>query len=279
MMLKTQFSSKVDLTRFGNELFNCRRSNYRRSNCRWNTSTKLLSPMGSICHRSNCPKNGAVVAGAIIAGAFGVGAIIAGAFIVGAIIAGAIVVGVNVAGVIVAGVNFVGAFVAEQLSPSAEQLSQEQLSPEHMSDIHSIFFHQKFPCPSFFILLSMLIFLIIILLFFIHSCKYQYCYHHLNTINTVNFAGLIFRIWQHKNIRWFFNCHFCTNVHTKYRKYFRRFFNSRLLNFAQNSRKLMHREYYHVYSILFYHLDTRLFSLDLPQPPNLFIFLLSELLF
>ena len=39
------------------------------------------------------------------------------------------------------------------------------------------------------------------------------------------------------------------NVHTKYRKYFRGFLNLRLLSFAQNSRKLMHREYYHVYSI------------------------------
>ena len=39
------------------------------------------------------------------------------------------------------------------------------------------------------------------------------------------------------------------NVHTKYRKYFRGFFNSRLLKFARNSRKLMYREYYHVYSI------------------------------
>ena len=64
--------------------------------------------MGSICHRSNCPENGAIVAGAIIAGAF----------IVGAIIARAIVVGVNFAGAIVAEVNFVGAFVAEQLSRS-----------------------------------------------------------------------------------------------------------------------------------------------------------------
>ena len=74
--------------------------------------------MGSICHRSNCPQNWAIVAGAIIGGAFVAGAIIAGAFIVGAITAGAIVVGVNVAGAIVAGVNFVGAFVAEQLSRS-----------------------------------------------------------------------------------------------------------------------------------------------------------------
>ena len=39
------------------------------------------------------------------------------------------------------------------------------------------------------------------------------------------------------------------NVHTKYGKYFRGFLNSRLLSFARNSRKLMHREYYHVYSI------------------------------
>ena len=39
------------------------------------------------------------------------------------------------------------------------------------------------------------------------------------------------------------------NVHTEYRKYFRGFLNSRLLNFARNSRKLMHREYYHVYSM------------------------------
>ena len=76
--------------------------------------------MGSICHRTNCPENGAIVAGAIIAGAF----------IVGAIIAEAIIVGVNYAwAIIVAGVNFVGAFVAEQLS-------QEQLSPEHVR--HSV---------------------------------------------------------------------------------------------------------------------------------------------
>ena len=101
---------------------------YRRSNCHWSNIVvgAIVTPYG------------AFVVGAIIAGAFIVGAIIAGAFIVGAIIAGAIVVGVNFAGAIVAGVNFVGAFVgaiiAEQLSPSAEQLSQEQLSPEHMSD-------------------------------------------------------------------------------------------------------------------------------------------------
>ena len=38
------------------------------------------------------------------------------------------------------------------------------------------------------------------------------------------------------------------NVHTRYRKYFHRFLNSRLLSFARNSRKLMYREYYHVYS-------------------------------
>ena len=38
------------------------------------------------------------------------------------------------------------------------------------------------------------------------------------------------------------------NVHTKYRKYFRGFLNSRLLSFARNPRKLMYREYYHVYS-------------------------------
>ena len=40
------------------------------------------------------------------------------------------------------------------------------------------------------------------------------------------------------------------NVHTKYRKYFRGFLNSRLLNFAQNSWKLMYREYFHFYSIV-----------------------------
>ena len=40
------------------------------------------------------------------------------------------------------------------------------------------------------------------------------------------------------------------NVHTKYCKYFRGFLNSRLLSFARNSRKFMHREYYHIYSIL-----------------------------
>ena len=38
------------------------------------------------------------------------------------------------------------------------------------------------------------------------------------------------------------------NVHTKYRKYFRGFLNSCLLSFARNSRKLMYREYYEVYS-------------------------------
>ena len=41
----------------------------------------------------------------------------------------------------------------------------------------------------------------------------------------------------------------CPNVHTKYRKYFRRCFNSRLMSFPRNPRKLMHREYYHVYSM------------------------------
>ena len=40
------------------------------------------------------------------------------------------------------------------------------------------------------------------------------------------------------------------NVHTQYRKYFRGFLNSRLLSFARNPRKLMYREYYHVYSIM-----------------------------
>ena len=45
-------------------------------------------------------------------------------------IAGAIVVGINFAGAIVA-----GPYVADQLSPSVEELSQEQLSPEHMSHI------------------------------------------------------------------------------------------------------------------------------------------------
>ena len=101
------------------------------------TVAHILSPMGSICHRSNCPENGAIVAGAFIMGAIIAGAIIAGAIIAGAIIAGAIVVGVNFAGAIVAGVNFVGAFVAEQLS-------QEQLSPEHMSDILFFFYIQIF---------------------------------------------------------------------------------------------------------------------------------------
>ena len=38
------------------------------------------------------------------------------------------------------------------------------------------------------------------------------------------------------------------NVHTKYRKYFRGFLNSRLLNFARNSRKLMRHKYFHFYS-------------------------------
>ena len=64
---------------------------------------------------ASCPENGAIVAGAIIAGEFIVGAIIAGAFIAGAIIAGAIidgtiVVGVNFPGALVAGVNFVGVY-------------------------------------------------------------------------------------------------------------------------------------------------------------------------
>ena len=82
--------------------------------------------MGSICHRSNCPENGVIVARAIIAGPFIVGAIIAGGIVAGAIvggvlIAGTIVFGVNFAGVIVAGENFAGAFfrgiiIAEQLS-------------------------------------------------------------------------------------------------------------------------------------------------------------------
>ena len=44
------------------------------------------------------------------------------------------------------------------------------------------------------------------------------------------------------------------NVHTKYCKYFCGFLNSRLLSFARNSRKLMYREYYHVYSITIYYL-------------------------
>ena len=77
--------------------------------------------MGSICHRSNCPENGAIVAGAIIAGACYrslVGALFAGGIFVGAIIAGEIVVGVNLAGPIVAGENFAGAFVADKLSRS-----------------------------------------------------------------------------------------------------------------------------------------------------------------
>ena len=39
------------------------------------------------------------------------------------------------------------------------------------------------------------------------------------------------------------------NVHTKYRKYIRRFLNLRLLNFVPNSGKLMHREYFHIFSI------------------------------
>ena len=38
------------------------------------------------------------------------------------------------------------------------------------------------------------------------------------------------------------------NVHTKYRKYFRGFLNSRLLKFARNSRKLMYCKYFHFYS-------------------------------
>ena len=38
------------------------------------------------------------------------------------------------------------------------------------------------------------------------------------------------------------------NVHTKCRKYFRGFLNSRLLSFARNSQKFMYREYYHIYS-------------------------------
>ena len=44
------------------------------------------------------------------------------------------------------------------------------------------------------------------------------------------------------------------NVHTKYRKYFRGFLNSRLLNFARNSRKLMYREYFRFYSTVSYFL-------------------------
>ena len=40
------------------------------------------------------------------------------------------------------------------------------------------------------------------------------------------------------------------NVHTKYRKYFCGFLNSRFLNFARNSRKLMYRYYFHFYSNL-----------------------------
>ena len=46
------------------------------------------------------------------------------------------------------------------------------------------------------------------------------------------------------------------NVHTKYCKYFRGCLNSRLLSFARNSRKLMYREYYHVYSIVFSNSET-----------------------
>ena len=41
----------------------------------------------------------------------------------------------------------------------------------------------------------------------------------------------------------------CPNVHTKYCKYFHGFLNSRLMSFPRNPRKLMYREYYHVYSI------------------------------
>ena len=126
------------------------------------------------------------------------------------------------------------------------------------------------------------------------------------TVNAVNFAGLIFRVWQHKKtysrvvkfalsrcslvifvlhkvniIQWYIYHQFgqhknkaglthfpvylypfasthmvntqllhVQNVHTKYQKYFLRFLNSRLLSFARNSHKLMHRKYYHVYSRL-----------------------------
>ena len=51
------------------------------------------------------------------------------------------------------------------------------------------------------------------------------------------------------------------NVHTKYHKYFCGFLNSRLLNFARNSRKLMHRKYFHFYSISSFHLFDFCFTL------------------
>ena len=115
------------------------------------------------------------------------------------------------------------------------------------------------------------------------------CYHKLTTVNAVNFAGLIFHVCRHKNIfagcttiiPWYIYkqlgsiktkqashiFQYITHLHqhtwsihnsyvsqmcmrTKYWKYFRGFLNSRLPYFVKNSRKLMYREYYHVYSNL-----------------------------
>ena len=44
------------------------------------------------------------------------------------------------------------------------------------------------------------------------------------------------------------NSYVSKNVHTKYRKYFRGFLNSRLLKNREIRWKLMYREYFHVYS-------------------------------
>ena len=52
------------------------------------------------------------------------------------------------------------------------------------------------------------------------------------------------------------------NVHTKYCKYFRGFLNSRLLNFARNTRKLMYRKYFHFYSMTIGHMAPNLLRLS-----------------
>ena len=59
-------------------------------------------------------------------------------------------------------------------------------------------------------------------------------------------------------------------VHTKYRKYFRGFLNSRLQNFAQNPRKLMCREYFHFYSIGKHpmYMPTSHFTPSVTTPPS-----------
>ena len=68
---------------------------------------------------------------------------------------------------------------------------------------------------------------------------------HKNKVGLTHFPVLT-HLHQHT---WKIKLLHVQNVHTKYRKYFRGVLNSRLLNFARNSRKLLHREYYHFYRI------------------------------